>query len=97
MIRDAGRIAEVDSLTDEQLRLQNYQRRSPLPAVVIKRVSQLDTAAIPENGMVQMEVGQGRIELVSGLATYSTNAIRLAAEGEQALQAALAAEMDIAK
>mmetsp|Transcript_27136 Transcript_27136/g.56137 ORF Transcript_27136/g.56137 Transcript_27136/m.56137 type:complete len:426 (+) Transcript_27136:255-1532(+) len=29
---------ETTSLTEEQLRLQNYQRRSPLPGVIIRRV-----------------------------------------------------------
>merc|ERR1739842_78914 len=30
---------EAENWTDEQLKLQNYQRRSPLPGVIIKRAS----------------------------------------------------------
>lgn len=97
ILRGAGRVAEAESLTDDQLQLQNYQRRSPLPAVVIKRVSQLDAAGIPENGMVTLDLGDGRIEMASGIATYSMNTITLAAQGEEALHAALASEMEIAK
>jgi len=97
MLRASGRMQEAENLTDEQIKLQNYQRRSPLPAVVIKRVSQLEAAGTPENGMIQLDLGGGRFEPASGLATYSKNALRMAEEGQEALQAALKSEMEIAK
>lgn len=97
MIRAVGYTNEADTITDEQLRLQNYQRRSPLPAVVIKRVSQVDAATAPENAMVQLDLGDGRIEMASGLGIYSQNAIRMAMQGEEALQAALAFEVELTK
>ncbi len=97
MLRAMGRASEADTLTDEQLRLQNYQRRSPLPAVVIKRVSQLDAAGTPENAMVQLDLGDGRLEMASGLEVYSKNVIRMALEGEEALKAALISEIEVTK
>jgi hypothetical protein len=97
MLRAASYTNEAETITDEQLRLQNYQRRSPLPAVVIKRVSQLEAAATPQNAMVQLDVGDGRIEMASGLGTYSQNTIRMAMQGEEALYAALASEVDMTK
>lgn len=97
MLYAIGREQEAESLTVEQLKLQNYQRRSPLPAVVIKRMSQLDAAGTPENGMVQLDLGDGRTEQASGLAIYSTNLLRLAEEGGESLEAALQSEIEIAK
>jgi hypothetical protein len=46
--------------------------------------------------MIQLDLGGGRFEPASGLATYSKNALRMAEEGEEALQAALKSEMEIA-
>jgi hypothetical protein len=86
-----------EMFTDDELALQNYQRRSPLPAVVIKRVSQLDTGATPENGMVELDLGYERIVPASGLATYSRNAIKMAGKGKEALQSALDAEIALVK
>jgi len=97
MLRTVGRTEEANALTDEQLKLQNYQRRSPLPAVVIKRVSQLDAASTPENAMIQLDVGEGRLEIASGLGVYSRNVLGMAMEGESSLKAALAAEIEITK
>ena len=93
MLRAASYTDEADAVTDEQLKLHNYQRRSPLPAVVIKRVSQVEAAATPENAMVQLDVANGTIEMASGIGTYARNTIRMAMEGEEALHAALASEV----
>lgn len=97
MLRVMGRAEEANALTDEQLKLQNYQRRSPLPAVVIKRVSQLDAASTPENDMTQLDLGDGRVVIASGLGVYSRNVILMAMEGDSSLNAALVAEIDLAK
>lgn len=97
MLRAASYTNEADSATYEQLKLQNYQRRSPLPSVVIKRVSQVEAAASPDNAMVQLDVGNGRMELVSGIGAYSRNVIRMAMQGEEALYSALASEISMTK
>jgi hypothetical protein len=39
MAKTAGLADDLDSLSDEQLALQNFQRRSPLPGVIIERAS----------------------------------------------------------
>ena len=79
-------------LSKEDIALSNFQRRSPVPAVIMRRVSQLDAA---ETATVDLDFGDGRIEKASGCATYTRNAIRLAAEGKEALQSALDAEICI--
>jgi hypothetical protein len=94
MLRLNGNV-EADRLSDEEKDLQNYQRRSPLPALIIKRKSQLDVAASPESGIVSLDMGGGSIEMASGVPIYARNVIRLAAEGKDSLQAALYAEIAI--
>lgn len=37
MLEEAGRQSEAENLTAKQIALQNFQRRSPLPAIVIRR------------------------------------------------------------
>jgi hypothetical protein len=97
MLKTNGNAEEAEGLTAAQLNLHNYQRRSPLPAVVIKRVSQLDAAMTPDSGIIQLDLGDGRIEMASGLPTYSRNTIRMAKEGKEALQSALDAEIELTK
>jgi hypothetical protein len=97
MLKASGNEQDAETLTDEQLALQNYQRRSPLPAVVIKRVSQLDATTTPETGMVPLELGDGTIEMASALPTYSRNTIRMVGEGKETLQSALDAEIALTK
>jgi hypothetical protein len=92
MLRLNGNV-EADGLSNEEKDLQNYQRRSPLPALIIKRKTQLDAAVSPESGLVSLDLGDGSIEMASGVPIYARNAIRLAAEGKDALQAALYAEI----
>jgi len=50
MILKNGDTGATETLTDEQLKLQNYRRRSPLPGVIIKRVSK-----DKENGNAQFD------------------------------------------
>jgi hypothetical protein len=95
MLKSNGNQDEADTFTDEQLELQNYQRRSPLQAVTIKRVSQLNAAMTQENDIMDLDLGDGRVEKASGVATYSRNIIRLVGEGKETLQTALDAEIAI--
>jgi hypothetical protein len=67
-----------------------------LPAITIKRVSQLNAAMTQENDIVDLDLGDGRIEKASGVATYSRNIIRLVGEGKNTLETALDAEIAIA-
>jgi hypothetical protein len=79
MLQETGRQDEAENLTNDQMALQNYQRRSPLPAIAIKRVS------------------QGSTDDGSDKEAYATTALRLAVQGEESLQNALAAEIELTK
>lgn len=96
MLKFNGNQDEADQFTDDQLELHNYQRRSPLPTIIIKRVSQLNAAMTQENDIVDLDLGDGRVEQASGVATYSRNIIRLVGEGKDTLQTASDAEIAIA-
>ena len=92
ILRSNGNPEEAESLTDEQLSLHNYQRRSPVPAVVIKRVSSPDTVTTPSDyGTVKLDLE------ISSPPNYVQNTIRMAKEGEDALQSALDAEIELTK
>jgi hypothetical protein len=96
MLKLNGNQDEANQFTDDQLELHNYQRRSPLPAIIIKRVSQLNAVTTQENDIVDLDLGDGRVEKASGVATYSRYIIRLVGEGKDTLQTALDAEIAIA-
>jgi hypothetical protein len=96
MLKLNGNQDEGDRFTDDQLELHNYQRRSPLPAITIKRVSQLNAAMTQENDIVDLDLCDGRVEKASGVATYSRNIIRLVSEGTDTLRTALDAEIAFA-
>ena len=91
MLRLNGNEKEADSLSDEDLKLQNYQRRSPLQAVIIKRVSQVN-AGTP-NGLLDLD--DGTCEKARGIQA-AKNLLELVAQGEKALQEALDSEIAIA-
>ena len=92
MLRLNGNVAEADSLTDEDLDMSNYQRRSPHTMINILRVSQLN-AAVGAKSIVNLELEDGTVEKASGITLYSRNAIRLAKIGKETLQAGVEAEM----
>lgn len=94
MLAMNGNTQEAESLTDEQLELSNYQRRSPHTAVNILRVSQLEDSTNPTS-IVDLVLPDGRTEKASGLVTYSRNAIRLASVGEETLSAQVKADIAI--
>ena len=94
MLRMIGNEAQADQLTDEQLELSNYQRRAPHTAINILRVSQLEDSTSP-TAIVNLPLPDGRVEKASGLTTYSRNAVKLAAVGKDALEAAVRADIAI--
>jgi hypothetical protein len=96
MLRWAGKEKEADSLSDSDLALSNYQRRSPVTAVCIKRVAMLDEAATGDSGIVDLDLGDDGVMVASGVPTYAQNAVRLAELGEEALRSQLDDEIAIA-
>ena len=94
MLRLNGNVEEAESLTDDDLFLSNYQRRSPHTMINILRVSQLN-AAVGAKSIVNLELDDGRVEKASGITLYSRNAIRLAGQGKDQLDAALDKEIDM--
>lgn len=85
-----------DTLTDEQLDLSDYQRRSPVTAINILRASQID-AATGAKSIVDLDMGDGNLQKASGLNTYIRNAVKLAEIGEDALRDALHEEIGMCK
>jgi len=92
MLRFNGNMAEAESLTEEDLAMSDYQRRSPHTMINILRVSQLN-AAVGAKSIVDLPLDDGRVEKASGITLYSRNAIRLAKVGREELQAALDVEI----
>ena len=84
----SGQEEAASTLTDEQLSLSNYQRRAPHAVINILRMSQVNAAAGPKS-IVDLDLGNGRVEKASGITLYSRNAVRLAGAGEEALRVAL--------
>ena len=99
MLRQNGNSDQAEKLSDHELTLQNYQRRSPLHSVVIKRVTHLlATKADSDNsGIVDLELGDGRTEQAGGIPTYTRNLLRLVSQGEVALDQALKSEIGVTR
>ncbi|CAB9527525.1 expressed unknown protein [Seminavis robusta] len=97
MLRQSGNFQEADNLSDNDLRLSNYQRRSPFAAVVIKRVGHFEVLAGSANEIIDLELDDGRIEKASGVPTYAKNAIQLAMAGEQTLSSGLDSEVEMGR
>jgi len=92
MMKLNGNTEEAENMTDEELHLNNYQRRAPFTAINILRVNQLNAAAGAKS-IVELDVGDGIIEKASGITTYSRNAIRLAGVGKTQLDAGVEADI----
>jgi len=84
----------AESLSDQQLSIQNYQRRSPLPGVLIERSSLLDSNVPPGDLITQIFV-DGVPHMVSGCSTNSKNLKALIDIGEDTLEESLKKEIDI--
>ena len=91
MMKMNGNVEEAESMTDEEVKMSDYQRRAPFTAINILRVNQLN-AATGAKSIVDLEVAEGVTEKASGISTYSRNAIRLAKVGKDVLQAGVDAD-----
>eukprot|EP00527_Entomoneis_sp_CCMP2396_P001519 CAMPEP_0198143832 /NCGR_PEP_ID=MMETSP1443-20131203/10703_1 /TAXON_ID=186043 /ORGANISM="Entomoneis sp., Strain CCMP2396" /LENGTH=352 /DNA_ID=CAMNT_0043807119 /DNA_START=402 /DNA_END=1460 /DNA_ORIENTATION=+ len=95
MLRHNGNVEQAKSLTDKDLEMSNYQRRSPHTVINILRASQLN-AAVGAKSIVDLEILEdGTTEKASGIPLYSRNVIRLAGQGEEKLQSAVENEMNM--
>lgn len=94
MLRERKYDEQADNMTEEDLSMSDYQRRSPHTAINILRASQLNAAAGPKS-IVDLDLGEGKTEKASGLTTYTRNAIRLAGVGKEDLQRALDEEIQM--
>ena len=93
MLRHARHAEEAETLSDEDIKVSNYQRRSPFPAIVIKRVAYFEALAGSENEIVDLQLENGSVTKASGVPVYAKNTIKLAAEGQEKLQEALQTEI----
>ncbi len=92
MLKMGGHEAEAESFTDDELALSNYQRRAPHTSINILRMNQVNAAAGAKS-IVDLDLGNGRIEKASGITLYSRNAIRMVNTGKEALQSSLDADI----
>mmetsp|Transcript_12594 Transcript_12594/g.19410 ORF Transcript_12594/g.19410 Transcript_12594/m.19410 type:complete len:443 (-) Transcript_12594:1165-2493(-) len=92
MLKMGGHEVEAESFTDDELALSNYQRRAPHTSINILRMNQVNAAAGAKS-IVDLDLGNGRIEKASGITLYSRNAIRMVKSGKEALQSALDADI----
>ena len=105
ILQKAGHDEEASKLTDEELgELQNYERRSPLPAIVIKRVSQLAKAAKAASADEEEKLTLDTVveKTSKGIAkgkitTYANNMLRMMSIGKEKLQSSLESEMEQTK
>ncbi|GKY96942.1 hypothetical protein MPSEU_000653200 [Mayamaea pseudoterrestris] len=89
MLRRNGNDDAASRLTKDEYECSNFQRRSPVPAVCIKRVEQLEHATDGASGIIQLKLDDGSTASASGVPTYARNTMRLASAGQEALQKAL--------
>lgn len=91
MLRKSGSEA---SLTKSDLEAFDYQRRSPVPAVLIKRVS-LFAEAQEGDGVVELDLADGTQDYASSVEFYTKSTIALAEKGPELLQKELDADLSI--
>jgi hypothetical protein len=92
ILRMGGHEEEAQQLSDVDLALSNYQRRSPHTAINILRMSQVNAAAGPKS-VVDLDLGDGRVEKASGITLYTRNTLKMASMGKEALQSNLEADL----
>lgn len=90
-----GNSDDAEKLSDKDLETCNYQRRSPVPAVCIKRVEMLNAATDAASGVMELTMDAKTVVQASGIPTYARNAVSLSKEGADALQEALDVEITI--
>lgn len=90
-----GNEEESHNLSDDELELSDYQRRSPFAMINILRNSQVN-AASGAKSIVELSLEDGTTTQASGITTYSRNTIRMAKVGKEKLQSELEKEMSTA-
>ena len=85
MLSASGNTEAAANFSDQELALQNFQRRSPVPAVLMTRVSK-DTS---NDSMTQIEVEGGKQEMASDVGLFCANLLRMVSIGQGSLQAAV--------
>jgi len=90
--------SERRQMSHEDLQLAEYQRRSPVTAVLIKRAAMVEEQASkePDAGMLELAV-EGETVMASSVPYYARNILNLAKTGKEELQSDLNEEMTIAK
>ena len=88
MLQYNGNTEQAERLTDEELALLNYQRRAPVTAVCIVPVDLLEATNV-----VDLDLGDGRVVMASGIGSYSESVIDLSERGKEELQSSLDAEI----
>jgi hypothetical protein len=94
MLQFNGNTAAAQGLSDDEVRLINYIRRSPTSAICIVPVDLWVAALGPEDGVVNLEI-DGVVQQASGVSSYSRNVLEASEQGESALREALSAEIAI--
>lgn len=89
MLSASGNSEAAKDLSDQELALQNFQRRSPVPAVLMTRTSQDEATGTSNDSMAQIEVEGGKQEMTSNMGLFSANLLRMVSIGEDSLQAAV--------
>jgi hypothetical protein len=97
MLRRSGKVEQAETLGDEDMSLLNYQRRAPTPAVCIVPVDVLEAGLLPGDGVVSLDLGDGKVVQASGVTTYIQNLIDMTSEGDNMLRLSLEAEMEMAR
>jgi hypothetical protein len=92
-----GNTQEAGGLSDQDLKVSNYQRRSPVPAVCIKRVELVDAGTDGASAIVDLILDDKSVVQASGVPTYARNVLLLADLGADALKEALDVEIAITK
>ena len=92
VLRNNGDEEAADQLSDEDLALSNYQRRSPMTSVVIKRRSLIDTES---KRVVDLKLDSGETVSANAIQPYAETVKFLLNEGEASLRKSLANEKSI--
>jgi hypothetical protein len=96
MLKKDGYAQEAEQLTLDDLLLLNYQRRSPITSVIIKRASLVNEVSDTDSTEVELELEDKQIAPARDISRYSRNAVRLASLGRDALESAAVNEWQIA-
>jgi hypothetical protein len=90
--------AEAPTWSEEDLQLVNYQRRAPVTAVGITRVSLIDAATKggdDDAGTTELDIGDGMKASASGISYFARSIQRMVQAGKETLQSKLESELSV--